>query len=60
MTWVLVLYIYAGTFAKGDSVTLTTIEGFSSKATCIEAGKQSEALVSNSAKEVRYVCVAKK
>jgi hypothetical protein len=60
MTWVLVLYVYAGMLAKGDSVTLTTIEGFSSKASCTEAGKQSEALVSNSTKELRYVCVAKK
>lgn len=27
MSWVLVLYIYAGSFAKGDSVTLATVPG---------------------------------
>ena len=59
MTWVLVLYIYAGTFAKGDSVTLTTIEGFSSQATCAAAAHQAEDLVKASAKEIRFACVKK-
>lgn len=57
MTWVLVLYIYAGMLAKGDSVTLTTVEGFHSKASCETAGKAAEPLVGGSAKELRFVCL---
>ena len=41
MTWVLVIYIYAGMWAKGDNVTLTTVSGFTSLASCEAAGKQS-------------------
>lgn len=57
--WTLVLYIYAGAFARGDSVTITNIDGFSSQQVCEVAGKQSEALVKNSAKDFRFVCVKK-
>jgi hypothetical protein len=57
MTWVLVIYIYAGMWAKGDSVTLTTVSGFTSLASCEAAGKQSEVLVKDSAKTARFMCV---
>ena len=57
MSWVLVLYIYAGMFAKGDSVTLTRIPGFKTQAACQEAGNSSKPLVKDSAKEIRFVCL---
>lgn len=57
MTWVLVLYIYAGVLAKGDSVTLTPVQGFKSLEACQAAGKASAPLVANSAKELRFVCL---
>jgi hypothetical protein len=57
-TWVLVIYIYAGAMAKGDSVTLTSIPGFKSYGQCVKAGTDSKTLVANSYKEQRYVCLA--
>jgi hypothetical protein len=57
MTWVLVMYIYAGLLAKGDSVTLTSIPGFKTEAMCSEAGAVARPLVSGSTKEYRFVCL---
>lgn len=58
MTWILILYIYAGAFAKGDSVTVTSVQ-FDSEAACKAAGVQAGALVEGSFKYVRYMCVKK-
>lgn len=60
MTWILVLYIFAGTWAKGDSVTLNAIEGFSSHDSCVTAGNIAKPLVEGSSKELRFVCIQKK
>lgn len=57
MTWILVLYIYAGVFAKGDSVTMTSVPGFLSEADCAAAGTIATQLVRGSTKELRFVCV---
>lgn len=55
--WILVLYIYAGALARGDSVSVTSIPGFSSIALCEKAGQTSKPLVSGSTKEIRFVCL---
>ena len=55
--WTLILYIYAGMFAKGDSVTLTNVPGFQTEQHCMDAGRSTTRLVADSKKEVRYVCV---
>ena len=55
--WVLVLYIYAGVLAKGDSVTLTSIPGFKTEQACKVAGIQSDSLVKDSFKTARFMCV---
>lgn len=55
--WILILYIYAGTFASGDSVTLNNISGFTTEANCMSAGAKTEKLVSFSTKEIKYLCV---
>ena len=60
MTWVLVMYIYAGVWAKGDSVALHSIEGFSSQAACQQAGEAAKGFVKETSKEYRFVCVQKK
>lgn len=60
MTFILILYIYAGAFAKGDSVTLAPVPGFKTLADCQAAGAASSSLVAGSAKELRYVCLAQK
>ena len=57
MTWVLVLYIYAGALAKGDSVTLFAIPGFKTEAACTQAAVRSRPLVGGSLKEIRHVCL---
>ena len=56
MSWVLVIYIYAGAWAKGDSVTLATVP-MASQELCEKAGNNLDPLVSGSAKEVRFVCL---
>lgn len=62
MSFVLVLYIFAGMLSKGDSVALTTVRGFDTREACVAAGEQSKGLVSGSFKDARYVClpIAKK
>lgn len=57
MSWTLVLYIYAGVLAKGDSVTLLSVPGFKSEQHCSAAGGASKPLVNGSAKELRFVCL---
>lgn len=59
MTWILVIYIYAGMLAKGDSVTLLNAGEFASKAACESAGKAADPLVDGSAKDLRFVCLPK-
>ena len=56
MEWVLVIYIYAGMLARGDSVALTTVP-MSSEKICNEEAKKLDDLVSGSSKNVRYVCL---
>jgi hypothetical protein len=56
MSWILVIYIYAGAFAKGDSVAISTIPMPNQKA-CMAAGQQAAGLVKGSAKEFRFVCL---
>lgn len=56
MNWVLVIYIYAGVLASGDSVAIAHIPGFKSEAACAAAGSATKPLVKGSAKELRYVC----
>ena len=58
--WVLLIYVYAGVWAKGDSVTLHSLEGFSSQASCQQAGESGKMLVSGTSKEFRFVCIQKK
>ena len=39
MEWVLLIYLYAGVFAKGDSVAVTTIPGYRTQIECEEAAR---------------------
>ncbi len=56
--WVLILYIYAGMMANGDSVAITNVPGFTSEQSCKSAGTNAaDHLVSGSTKVVRFVCV---
>lgn len=52
----LVLYIYAGALAKGDSVAMVSIPQPSLQA-CQAAGTAAGDLVKGSFKELRFVCI---
>lgn len=55
--FILVIYIYAGFLAKGDSVTIDHIEGFKTQQECELAGDQLEDLVDGSTKEFEFKCI---
>lgn len=55
--FILIIYIYAGIMAKGDSVALIQVPGFSSELSCQSAGKETTKFVKGSAKEHRFVFV---
>ncbi len=59
MEWILLIYVYAGILAKGDSVALTTIPGYASKDACEQSARDLPKLVKGTTKEVVYVCLAK-
>ena len=52
----LVLYIYAGVMAQGDSVAMVSIPQQNLQS-CQESGKQAEKLVSGSTKTLRFICL---
>jgi len=57
MTWILVICIYSGIYARGDSVAITHINGFASERDCNLAGARGSYLTKDSTKEYRYVCL---
>jgi hypothetical protein len=57
MTYILVLYIYAGAFARGDSVAIQSIPNFKTLAACKAAGAAALPLVKDTTKELRFVCL---
>lgn len=57
MSWILIIYIYAGALANGDSVAITNIPYFATEQECIQAGKQAKELVNGSTKVYRFVCI---
>lgn len=52
----LVIYIYAGVLAQGDSVSLVSVPMASMEA-CQRAGKVAEDLTGGSAKSTRFICI---
>ncbi|MGE4243694.1 hypothetical protein [Ramlibacter sp.] len=56
MAWILVMYVYAGMLAKGDSVAMLTVP-VASQEVCEREGRKGEKLVGGSAKEYRYLCL---
>lgn len=54
--WVLLIYIYAGPLADGDSVAMQSVGGWMTEKSCNKAGEQAEALVNGSTKELRFIC----
>lgn len=59
MEWILIVFIYAGPLARGDSVALESVPGFRTEQLCQEAGRRTEKFTSGTAKELRFTCVQK-
>lgn len=57
MTYILVLFLHAGMMSEKDSMALTTVPGFKTEASCLAAGRQSEALGKRTTKDVKFVCL---
>lgn len=55
--YTLILYIFAGALAKGDSVALVSVPGFTSKASCDVAGQATAKFVEGSMKNHKFACV---
>lgn len=56
MEYVLIIYIYAGALAQGDSVALTNIP-MADKVTCQKAAGEAESLVARFTKVLRTACL---
>jgi len=56
MSFVLIMYIYAGAFARGDSASMLAVP-MPSMDVCQREGKRGETLVGGSAKDYRFVCL---
>jgi len=56
VSFVLVMYVYAGMFAKGDSVAMLAIP-MPSMEVCQREGAKGKGLTGGSAKEYRFVCL---
>jgi hypothetical protein len=54
--WFLVIYIYAGMLAKGDSVALVSVP-MATHQLCLKAAEESSKLSENSSKITRTVCL---
>lgn len=57
MTYILIIYFYAGVFAKGDSVAIDHIGGFTTQEQCIAAGEKLSSFVRGTTKEYKFECV---
>ncbi|WP_337056732.1 hypothetical protein [Pseudomonas sp. USHLN015] len=57
MTFTLILFLYAGIWADGDSMAVTSVPNFKTLEACEAAGKQSGALVKGTKKENAFICV---
>jgi hypothetical protein len=55
--YILVIFVYAGVMAKGDSVAITAVPGFGSIQQCQIAGEEAKKLANNTFKEVKYTCL---
>lgn len=59
MEWILILFIYAGALARGDSVAIESVPGFKTQQSCQAAAQQVEKFTQGTAKNIRFACVQK-
>lgn len=56
VTFILVLNVFAGVWADGDSLSLTNVPGFTSYEECMKAGQDASRLATGK-KEINFVCL---
>ena len=54
--FVLIINVFAGILAHGDSLSLTNVPGFKTQEECMEAGREANKLATGY-KEINFVCV---
>lgn len=57
LEFVLIIFIHAGVFSGTDSMTMSTVGGFSSQQQCQQAGNIAKSLGNGTRKDVKFVCV---
>lgn len=55
--WILILFLYADGLWQEDPVGLTSVAGFHSEKSCLDAGKRGEELVNKTVRKSRFICV---
>jgi hypothetical protein len=56
-SWVLIILIHSGAFAKYNAIGVTNIPGFATEQECIEAGQDSMKIVKGSGMIESFTCV---
>lgn len=56
-TWTLILFVGVGLMGSDEANSLTTVNGFTSKATCESAGKAAVSTFGSVKKTAKSVCV---
>lgn len=54
--WILILVFYAGTWAKGDSVSMVQVPGFKTEQNCMAEGNKAKKL-ETPYKSLNFVCL---
>jgi len=57
MHYILIIFIYAGPLANGDSVAIESVPNFTTKASCVKAAEQLKTFTNGTAKVYKYACV---
>ena len=57
MTWILVIFAYAGSMSKNDDIGLTTAI-FATEQHCMAAGKAAKKMAEGTTKVIEYSCTA--
>lgn len=57
MTYILVIFIWAGLFAKGNDATMFSVPGFATEQECNAAGSKLRPLVASTQQDLRFVCL---
>lgn len=58
MSYILVIFIWAGAWAKGNDATMFSIPGFASAEECERAASSLPSLVNGTQQDVRHLCLA--